>query len=196
MKLKLGKGDKAATEKAAAADEKPVKERPNGKKSEPDQDLHQSMWRGALGAMIRNNLLVAAVVMGGGALLLQFLYGTQVTLASGERARLAAEALAGRITDRVADYRQTLERLAAQPGLPDLIDRPEAAALARQESALRELAPNATYVRVLPRDWELNDETFGKGLSFAALDLVRKVEKGGRAAAPSCTSPRRASVPL
>ncbi len=100
------------------------------------------------------------------------------------QARGVAEGVAGRLSDYVRFQTRLLSRFVASPGLEKLLADRDWKRLHRLEKRYQRLTPDVLQVRFLPPEWDENKEGGGGTLplKFAALDMLRQVERSGKPA--------------
>ncbi|MEJ2575261.1 MAG: phosphomannomutase/phosphoglucomutase [Gammaproteobacteria bacterium] len=127
-------------------------------------------------------VLLAILVLVG----LAVLGGRTIQVAKQEQAergaRQAAEVLARELGETVAGARRLLRYMAAEPRVAAVLeDSPsQREQLAERLSAA---APLLLQVRLLPRGWDAPDPTGAAPFGYAGVDLVRRVQREGRAPA-------------
>jgi len=94
--------------------------------------------------------------------------------------KAGTEALAARLSDRMQNLRNSLEKLASNPSLAQALYNGDSAAIAKQEQALQGLIPNAWYIRLLPAGQSELDTKHEPQMSYASLDILRQAEKSGK----------------
>jgi phosphomannomutase/phosphoglucomutase len=136
----------------------------------------------SINTLIINTLVVIIliVVLCGAALV--FLQDTAQRGALRRQAAVSAEGVAKQLSEQVSLYRALLFNLASDPLLPQLFLARDKVALGRMEQRMKQRIPHALEVYLLPAEWGKEDEEPGRQLSYAALDMLRAVERSGKIA--------------
>lgn len=92
------------------------------------------------------------------------------------RTSATAEALADRVSSRLAYIQATLAALAGDPALARALKSGDKAQQSRQLARLKQLFPSARQIRLLPPVDSLS--AGGNGLSYAAMDMLQQAAQG------------------
>jgi phosphomannomutase/phosphoglucomutase len=91
--------------------------------------------------------------------------------------------LAAKVADSVAFHADVLHALVNQARVISMLRLEDMDAISQQELALQRVLPGVLRIRLLPLEWDQLNRGNGPDLSFAALDLLKKVRKSGKRSA-------------
>ncbi|HEB96825.1 MAG TPA: phosphomannomutase/phosphoglucomutase [Sedimenticola thiotaurini] len=98
------------------------------------------------------------------------------------RAEAAAAGLAGRLAAEMRLRTTILERFVRDMDLGTLLQQEKGDVLKRRERQFKRLMPDVLRLRVLPKEWDEMDTRADPPFGFAALEVLRTVERSGRPA--------------
>lgn len=99
-------------------------------------------------------------------------------------ARILAQSVAGRLADSLAIYRGVLQRIGQNPALSQLLAAKDWQGLKQLERSMARQLPEVQRLRFLPVEWDQLEADPGAGqqFSYASLEVLRMVERSGKAA--------------
>lgn len=99
-------------------------------------------------------------------------------------ARILAQSVAGRLADNLGVYHGVLERIGQNPELSRLLAAEDWQGLKQMERSTARRLPEVQRLRFLPVEWDQLEAEAGSGqqFSFASLEVLRMVERTGKAA--------------
>ena len=128
-----------------------------------------------LGQLLLAILLMTALAAGA----IYFLQTQQSDAALVRGAKDTAQAIAGRIADFARSYQDLASRRLQSSELGEMLRQNDSEGLREEALAFKRLLPEGGSVRFFPLEWDQTDERSTPPVSFASLDLLRKVEKSG-----------------
>ncbi|HKJ07643.1 MAG TPA: hypothetical protein VKA76_01005 [Gammaproteobacteria bacterium] len=130
-----------------------------------------SLTRAGVAVFLAGWLVLTAVALFG-------YHAAQGPLERMQRARTAAtaEALADRVSNRLAYIQATLAAVAGDPALAQALKAGDKARQRRQLARLKRLFPSARQIRLLAPVASLSPD--GKSLSYAAVDMLQQAAQG------------------
>lgn len=136
----------------------------------------------SINTLVINTLVAIVLLIALGGVALMFLQEAGQKGALRGQAEIGAEGVAENLTQQVSLYRALLLNLAADPALPMILLQQDRAILERAEQRLKQRIPSALQVHLLPPDWDRLEEEHERKLSYAALSMLRAVERSEKAA--------------
>jgi phosphomannomutase/phosphoglucomutase len=135
----------------------------------------------SINALVVNTLIAIVLIIVLGGIALMFLQEAGQKGALRGQAEIGAEGVAENLSQQMSLYRALLLNLAADPALPLVLLQQDRAVLERAEQRLKQRIPNALQVHLLPPEWDRLEEEPERQLSYAALAMLRAVERSGKA---------------
>jgi len=172
MKLPFGK---KKTDTDAAAKDEPETKKKAKKKKKISSKLPGS------GSFLVACFTVTVLVVYGCFGALFFLQQEKDEAAKITQLKAGTEALAARLSDRMQHLHQALEKLASNPSLAQVLNSGDTAAIAAKEQALQGQLADAWRIRLFLSGESEPDTKREPHLSYASLDILRQVEKTGKA---------------
>ncbi len=152
------------------------------KKDKVKKSRTASPRTGGIGKFVLTVLVTVSLVMGAAGAVLHYLDHVQARKAGITQVRAVAQGVAGQLAGQVGLYADVLNRAIQSRRLVKTLNDKDQAGIGQFEKLLMHRLPGAVQVHILPALWDDAVSDRVTQLSFASLELLKQVEKSGKAA--------------
>ncbi|MCP3870181.1 MAG: phosphomannomutase/phosphoglucomutase, partial [Gammaproteobacteria bacterium] len=126
-------------------------------------------------------LIAITLLLVAGAAINSFLERRQAQESSVIQVRAAAEGVAGQLAVQIGLYGDMFRGALQNPGLIAALNAGDQGEVRQYEKRIRDLIPRAAQVQILPANWDDTVSDHVSKLSFASIELLKRVEQQNKA---------------